>query len=81
MRILNEGVTGPLFYEDDAGQAGTVNGTRYRVMLTDFLWLELDSLGRGRTLFPLQLPSNERCQRRRYHTETSLAKEGPHQSP
>ena len=28
----------PLFFEDEAGQAVTVNESQYRVILRDFLW-------------------------------------------
>ena len=33
---------GPYFFENDAGNAVTVTGARYRDMITDFLWNELD---------------------------------------
>lgn len=36
------GVIGPYFFENAAGNALTVNGVRYREMLTEFLWPELD---------------------------------------
>lgn len=32
------GVVGSHFFEDDTGNAVTVNGERYRSMITDFLW-------------------------------------------
>lgn len=36
------GVIGPYFFENEAGDAVTINGARYRVMLQDFLWQQLD---------------------------------------
>ena len=38
------GVIGPYFFEDAAGQAVTVNGDRYREMITGFLWPELKNI-------------------------------------
>lgn len=38
------GVIGPFFFFDDAGNSVTVNGIRYRSMLTNFLWPELDAI-------------------------------------
>ncbi len=38
------GIIGPFFFENDAGNAVTVNGERYRTMITDFLWPELDDM-------------------------------------
>ena len=32
------GIIGPYFFEDEAGQAATVNGNRYCVMIKRFLW-------------------------------------------
>lgn len=39
-----EGVIGPFFFEDERGQAVTVNGERYRNMITDFLWPNLENV-------------------------------------
>ena len=38
------GVIGPYFFENDAGATVSVNGLRYRTMLTDFFWPELDAM-------------------------------------
>lgn len=35
---------GPYFYENEAGNAVTVNGLRYRNMITEFLWPHLDGM-------------------------------------
>ena len=37
-----DGVVGPYFFENTTGNALTVDGVRYREMLTKFLWPELD---------------------------------------
>jgi hypothetical protein len=37
-------VIGPYFFEDGAGNAVTVNGERYRNMITEFLWPQLDGM-------------------------------------
>jgi len=37
-------VIGPFFFENDAGNAVTVNGVRYRNMKTEFLWPQLDGM-------------------------------------
>jgi hypothetical protein len=34
----------PYFFENEAGNAVTVNGVRYRNMITEFLWPQLDSV-------------------------------------
>ncbi|CAB3258594.1 unnamed protein product [Arctia plantaginis] len=39
------GVIGPFFFEDAAGQTTTVDGARYRAMLTEFFLLQLNELG------------------------------------
>lgn len=39
-----DGVIGPYFFQNAAGNALTVNGVRYREMLTEFLWPELDRI-------------------------------------
>jgi hypothetical protein len=38
------GVIGPSFSENEAGNAVTVNGVRYRNMITEFLWPQLDGV-------------------------------------
>lgn len=38
------GVIGPYFFENEAGQAVTVNGDRYRTMIRDFLWPHFDAM-------------------------------------
>ena len=38
------GIIGPYFFQNDAGLAVTVNGVRYREMITNFLWPELDHM-------------------------------------
>lgn len=42
--LSSEGVIGPYFFEDGEGKACTVNGERYRKMLTDFLSPQLDNI-------------------------------------
>jgi hypothetical protein len=43
-RFWAGGVIGPYFFENEAGNAVTVNGARYRKMITEFLWPQLDSM-------------------------------------
>lgn len=38
------GVIGPYFFENEAGATVSVNGVRYREMLTNFFWPEVDAL-------------------------------------
>ena len=38
------GIIRPFFFENDAGNAVTVNGERYRAMLTNFLWPQIDTM-------------------------------------
>ena len=38
------GVIGPYFFVDENDRHVTVNGARYRAMLEDYLWPELDEL-------------------------------------
>jgi len=42
--LWSGGVIGPYFFENAAGEAVTVNGVRYREMLSEFLWPELDNI-------------------------------------
>ena len=44
MRILGCGVIGPYFFENEAGNAVTVNGVSYRNKITEFLWPKLDDI-------------------------------------
>jgi hypothetical protein len=37
-------VIGPYFFEDEHGNAETVNGDRYRNMIYDFFWPILDDM-------------------------------------
>lgn len=39
-----EGVIGPYFFEGEDGKALTVNGNRYREMVTNFLWSRLERM-------------------------------------
>ena len=38
------GLIGPYFFENEAENSVTVNGVRYRNMVTGFLWPELDGM-------------------------------------
>ena len=38
------GVIGPYFFENEAGNAVTVNGVRYRNMIMKLLWPQLDGM-------------------------------------
>lgn len=38
------GVIGPYFFQNDGGEAITVNGDRYRTMITDFFWPRLNNM-------------------------------------
>ncbi|EFN75581.1 hypothetical protein EAI_08637, partial [Harpegnathos saltator] len=38
------GVIGPYFFENDVGEAITVNGERYRTMITNFFWPKLNDM-------------------------------------
>lgn len=42
--LWHGGVIGPYFFRDEEGRAVTVNGDRYRAMLLEFLWPELDNI-------------------------------------
>lgn len=45
------GVIGPYFFEDDLGERVTVNGPRYRTMITNFLWNALEGMDMGNMWF------------------------------
>ena len=38
------GIIGPYFFENEAGQVATVNGARYRDMITQFFLPKLDDI-------------------------------------
>lgn len=38
------GIIGPYFFEDEEGHAVTVNGIRYRQMIRNFLWFQLNGM-------------------------------------
>ena len=38
------GIIGPYFFENEAGAAVSVNGLRYRTMIMEFLWWELEDM-------------------------------------
>ena len=42
--LWSGGVIGPYFFENEVGSTVTVNGLRYREMINDFLWSELDGI-------------------------------------
>src|ERR1700712_2636076 len=49
--LWSSGVIGPYFFENDAGATVTVNGLRYREMINNFLWPELDGIDLDRVYF------------------------------
>ena len=38
------GIIGPYFFQNEAGVAITVNGERYRLMISNFLWPKIDDM-------------------------------------
>ena len=44
VRILAGGIIGPYFFENEAGQAATVNAARYRDTITRFFLPKLDNI-------------------------------------
>ena len=38
------GIIGPYFFENEAGAAVSVNGLRYRTIINEFLWPELEDM-------------------------------------
>ena len=38
------GIIGPYFFENEAGAAVSVDGLRYRSMINEFLWPELEDM-------------------------------------
>lgn len=40
-------INGSHFFENDAGENGTVNGDRYCAMITDYLMLEIEGRNHG----------------------------------
>ena len=51
MRILGWRSDWPYFFETEAGNAVTVKGVRYRNMITEFLWPQLDGMDMEDMLF------------------------------
>ena len=45
------GIIGPYFFENEAGAAVSVNGLRYRTMINEFLWPELEDMDVGDVCF------------------------------
>ena len=45
------GVIGPYFFRDDHGRHVTVNGNRYRSMITEYVWPQLDDMTCGSNYF------------------------------
>jgi len=41
---VKDGIIGPYFFENKAGQAITVDGVRYGEMITNFMWPELEDM-------------------------------------
>jgi len=42
--LWSGGVIGPYFFENNEGQTVTVNGERYRSMITEYFWNELEDI-------------------------------------
>lgn len=42
--LWRHGIIGPYFFKDERGKTVTVNGERYRAMITEFVWPELDGM-------------------------------------
>ena len=42
--FLARGIVGPHLFKNEAGATVSVNGLRYRTMINEFLWLELESM-------------------------------------
>lgn len=38
------GIIGPYFFENEDGQTETVNGVRYRTMIRDFFWPQIEDM-------------------------------------
>ena len=38
------GIIGPYFFQNEAGVAITINGERYRSMISNFLWPKMDDM-------------------------------------
>lgn len=49
--LWSGGIIGPYFFENQRGEAVTVNGERYRQMITNFVWPELDEMDLGEMWF------------------------------
>ena len=37
-------INGPYFFGNDIGEAITINGERYRMMITDFFWSKMNNM-------------------------------------
>ena len=46
------GIIGSYFSENEAGAAVSVNGLRYRTMINEFLWPDLENMDVNDVLFP-----------------------------
>ena len=51
MRIWSRGIIEPFFFENDQGEAITVNGDRYRAMLNEFLLTKIEEEDIGNIWF------------------------------
>ena len=47
----SRGITGPFFFENEQGEAVTVNGDRYRAMLNEFLFTKIEEKDIGNIWF------------------------------
>ena len=45
MRIWSSGIIETFFFENEQGEAVTVNGDRYRAMLNEFLFIKIEKDG------------------------------------
>ena len=50
-RFWSRGKIGPLFFENEQGEAVIVNGDRYRAMVNEFLFTKIEELDIGNTWF------------------------------
>ena len=48
----SRGIVGPFFFENEQGEAVTVNGDRYQTMLNEFLFTKLEEEDIGNIWFP-----------------------------
>ena len=61
MRILVQGIIRPFFFENEQGEAITVNGDCYRAMLNEFLFtkIEEEDIGFNRIWFQQALSATQ----------------------